>query len=178
MNEKQNVFAKAFAIEDGVEVFDPNSEESALPPRKMALTRSFAVSLSLTLVLVIQGQEVATLLEEYLWDQKTLRFALVLAIPFFIAFTLFFVSIVVGAVFQLIGPVGEICRNTRFHSAKAPIPERHLDVELPHVTVQIPVYKEGLKGYEIRAPNGLQMLIVSQCHCSYHCQYSSRCQVL
>jgi hypothetical protein len=29
---------------------------------------------------------------------------------------------------------------------KAPKPQRHPNIELPHVTIQMPVYKEGLKG--------------------------------
>jgi hypothetical protein len=33
-----------------------------------------------------------------------------------------------------------------FYSARAPKPGRHTDYELPHVTIQMPVYEEGLKG--------------------------------
>lgn len=28
-----------------------------------------------------------------------------------------------------------------------PNPKAHRDYELPHITIQMPVYKEGLKGY-------------------------------
>lgn len=84
-----------------------------------------------------------------MWDGYAMRFLLALLCPIFVAFTLFFMSIVVGAVFQLMGPVSDIRQNTRFHSAKPPTASRYPDLELPHVTVQIPIYKEGLKGYEM-----------------------------
>ena len=33
-----------------------------------------------------------------------------------------------------------------YYSAKAPKPGRYTDYQLPHVTIEMPVYKEGLKG--------------------------------
>jgi hypothetical protein len=54
--------------------------------------------------------------------------------------------VITGSLFQLAGPIGDVKGNTRYHSAVAPKLERHRDVELPHITIQIPVYKEGLKG--------------------------------
>lgn len=56
----------------------------------------------------------------------------------------FFFQSLVGNVAQIIGPVNQVAENSKFYSGKAP---RRLDREkdtLPHVTVQCPVYKEGL----------------------------------
>jgi hypothetical protein len=58
--------------------------------------------------------------------------------------------VITGSLFQLAGPVGDVMGNSRYHSAVAPKPERHRNVELPHITIQIPVYKEGLKGCVVR----------------------------
>jgi hypothetical protein len=52
----------------------------------------------------------------------------------------------VACLFQLFGPVGDIKGNSRYHSAIAPNPNRHQGIEYPHITIQIPVYKEGLSG--------------------------------
>jgi hypothetical protein len=62
--------------------------------------------------------------------------------------------VITGSLFQLAGPVADVMGNSRYHSAIAPKPERHRDVELPHITIQIPVYKEGLKGYATTSKSG------------------------
>ena len=50
---------------------------------------------------------------------------------------------VVGSLYQCLGPVQQLKRNSRYFSAK-PQP-RTLCGSLPHVTIQCPVYKESLK---------------------------------
>lgn len=50
-----------------------------------------------------------------------------------------------GNIAQIIGPVKQVAENSKFYSGKPP---RRLNREkglLPHVTVQCPVYKEGLR---------------------------------
>lgn len=62
-------------------------------------------------------------------------------------FTLFFVIVVVGTAFQLVGPIGDVKQgNSRFYSSRPPNIKRHKNMNWPHITVQMPVYKEGLKG--------------------------------
>lgn len=51
---------------------------------------------------------------------------------------------IIANVFQLLGPISAVSTNSKYYSAKAP---RRLDRgngPLPHVTIQLPVYKEGL----------------------------------
>ncbi|KAJ9120662.1 hypothetical protein QFC22_002592 [Naganishia vaughanmartiniae] len=48
----------------------------------------------------------------------------------------------VGSLWQILGPVNQVARNSYTYSAVAP--KRTLG-ELPHVTVWLPVYKEGLE---------------------------------
>jgi len=78
-------------------------------------------------------------------DGDKTRFALVAVIPVFITFALFFMIIIITSLFQLFGPVSDVLGNSRYHSAVAPKPEKYPEVELPHITIQIPVFKEGLK---------------------------------
>lgn len=54
--------------------------------------------------------------------------------------------VITGSLFQLFGPLSSVQNNSMFYSAKAPKPGRYREYELPHVTIQMPVYKEGLKG--------------------------------
>jgi len=86
------------------------------------------------------------LLNEYYWDGDMTRFALVSTIPPLTLFSLFFFLVLVTSLFQLFLPVSVCLKNSRFHSATKPNPKRHRDYELPHITIQMPVYKEGLKG--------------------------------
>ena len=79
-------------------------------------------------------------------DGNYIRFALVATVPVFAAFSLFFMIVIAGSLFQLFGPLSSVQNNSMFYSAKAPKPGRYKDYELPHVTIQMPVYKEGLKG--------------------------------
>ena len=58
----------------------------------------------------------------------------------------FFFQALVDNVVQLCGPVRQVSENTKYFSGIAP---RRLSRErgpLPHVTIQCPVYKEGLEG--------------------------------
>ena len=54
--------------------------------------------------------------------------------------------VIAGSLFQLFGPLSAANTNSMYYSAKPPKPGRYKDLELPHVTIQMPVYKEGLKG--------------------------------
>jgi len=54
--------------------------------------------------------------------------------------------VITGSLFQLFGPLSGVEGNSMYYSAKAPKKGRYPDLELPHVTIQMPVYKEGLKG--------------------------------
>ena len=49
----------------------------------------------------------------------------------------------VTSLFQIFGPISAVANNSRYYSGKSP---RRLDrtQALPHVTIQMPVYKEGL----------------------------------
>jgi cellulose synthase/poly-beta-1,6-N-acetylglucosamine synthase-like glycosyltransferase len=53
----------------------------------------------------------------------------------------FFAQVIVGCIAQCIGPIRQMTTNSRFYSAMLP---RRLEKNLPHITIQCPVYKEGL----------------------------------
>jgi len=47
---------------------------------------------------------------------------------------------------QIIGPISQLNINSKFFSGKPPIRLDRNTRELPHITIQMPVYKEGLVG--------------------------------
>lgn len=49
---------------------------------------------------------------------------------------------VVGCIAQMLGPTDQMNQNSKYYSGKAPV--RLSRTDLPHVTIQCPVYKEGL----------------------------------
>jgi hypothetical protein len=55
----------------------------------------------------------------------------------------FFSSVIIGGVAQIIGPVQHLSKNSKYFSATPP--PRLTGESLPHITIQCPVYKEGLE---------------------------------
>jgi cellulose synthase/poly-beta-1,6-N-acetylglucosamine synthase-like glycosyltransferase len=56
----------------------------------------------------------------------------------------FFYNFVIMLVAQAIGPVAQFHQNSKYYSAIKPGPNPTVDNKLPHVTIQMPVYKESL----------------------------------
>lgn len=52
---------------------------------------------------------------------------------------------VITNISYVLGPVAQFHENSRFYSAVAPKPNPEVDNRLPHITIQMPVYKESLK---------------------------------
>jgi hypothetical protein len=63
-----------------------------------------------------------------------------LTMPFICFFMAFAVNVIVMAFFTCLGPVAHAEHNSKYYSAVAPPPYDGPD-PLPHITVQIPVYK-------------------------------------
>ncbi|KAJ9619954.1 hypothetical protein H2203_008229 [Taxawa tesnikishii (nom. ined.)] len=57
---------------------------------------------------------------------------------------LFFFQALAGNVFQCLGPIAQVNQNTKYFSGVAPKRIKRPAGCLPHVTIQLPVYKEGL----------------------------------
>lgn len=145
--EQFDVIQTAIAREEeGEKAYDPEKDGTEIPHRPLLLWHAGVIGLAMILVVVVEFACVAKLLTEVRLDGSYIRFGLILTVPIFAAFSLFFMIVITGSVFQLFGPLSSIQENSMFYSAKAPKIGRHKDYELPHVTIQMPVYKEGLKG--------------------------------
>ncbi|KAG9052128.1 hypothetical protein FS842_010445 [Serendipita sp. 407] len=91
------------------------------------------------------GNGVGMLLREYWIDHDPMRFALVVTVPFLFCVSLFFAMSVIGIFTQAFGPVAQYHQNSKYYSAVRPAQNEEVDNNLPHITIQMPVYKESLK---------------------------------
>lgn len=112
--------------------------------RPIHLQNSVLVAGALVLVVVSLGAAWRELAVEISVDGDYTRLGLVALFPIQILFTLFFAQVIVGCLAQIFGPVKQLAVNSKFYSAKPPA--RLQSQVLPHVTIQCPVYKEGLQG--------------------------------
>ncbi|KAK6498471.1 hypothetical protein TWF481_011062 [Arthrobotrys musiformis] len=103
------------------------------------------IAMAAVAVLVF-GQLVRVLITEALADQYYVRFALAAAIPVLLPLTWFFAGTFIIFIAQIIGPVGGLRENSRFYSACPPNVKQAMQVGFkpPHITIQMPVYKESL----------------------------------
>ncbi|KAG8792494.1 hypothetical protein FRC17_008591, partial [Serendipita sp. 399] len=97
------------------------------------------------LCLYFMGNGVGMLLREYWIDHDPMRFALVVTVPFLFCVSLFFAMSVIGIFTQAFGPVAQYHQNSKYYSAVRPAANPAVDNNLPHITIQMPVYKESLK---------------------------------
>ncbi|KAL2157877.1 hypothetical protein VTH06DRAFT_4930 [Thermothelomyces fergusii] len=121
---------------------DEESGEPKQEKRPVHLMNAVLVGLSLILVTVSLGAAWRQLAIEVSVDGNYIRLALVALFPVQIFFTLFFAQVIVGCLAQIFGPIRQLTVNSKFYSARPP-PRLRTSV-LPHVTIQCPVYKEGL----------------------------------
>ncbi|KAI0838134.1 glycosyl transferase family group 2-domain-containing protein [Hypoxylon sp. FL0890] len=126
----------------GVAEVDEESGQVKPETRPVHLLNTYLVSIVIALVTVSLGAAWRQLAIEVSVDDSYVRLALVGLFPIQIFFSLFFVQVLVGCLAQIFGPIRQLSTNSKFYSARPP--PRLRTAALPHVTVQCPVYKEGL----------------------------------
>jgi cellulose synthase/poly-beta-1,6-N-acetylglucosamine synthase-like glycosyltransferase len=137
--EKQDVKVMEWEtmLEDGV--------PEVQPKRPIILLQPAATALTLALVITALGAGFRNVAKQIAYDQNYLRIAFVACVLPQAWLALFFFQALVGNLFQICGPTSQVQRNTKFYSGKAPVRISHQTRgSLPHVTIQMPVYKEGL----------------------------------
>jgi hypothetical protein len=127
-----------------VGVYEIDEESGEFIPEKRGLHLQNTVLVALTLILIITtlGLGFRQVAMEVDVDHNYIRMAFLLLTPVQVFFTLFFGQVIVGCLAQLFGPVRQLHINSKFYSARAP--PRIQGAILPHITIQCPVYKEGL----------------------------------
>ncbi|KIY43226.1 hypothetical protein FISHEDRAFT_53946 [Fistulina hepatica ATCC 64428] len=140
---------------------DPEKAQG-LSPRPIRLFAPVygGLGAALSTFFILSG--VSTLLAEWRLDDDYTRFALLVTAPFLFCVSIFFslqiitnlsflqvlYSLCGNLVFKSllrIGPVAQFHENSRYYSAVPPQEEDHAQFSLPHITIEMPVYKESLE---------------------------------
>ena len=131
-------------------------------PRKLVLIQAVLCALTLMLLIAAIGSGWRQIVIELLVDHQVIRlaFAAVVPLQMWLAlvsrtdaaivddlytdyiFLQFFMQSIIGCIAQMLGPISQVSGNSKFFSGIAPV--RIRNGKLPHVTIQCPVYKEGL----------------------------------
>ena len=91
------------------------------------------------------GNGLKTILNEFKLDNQYERFARVATKPFLYCVSLFFAIQIIQNVSMAIGPIAHYHENSKYYSSIKPRPNKIVDNDLPHITIQMPVYKESLE---------------------------------
>ncbi|TFK22850.1 hypothetical protein FA15DRAFT_671099 [Coprinopsis marcescibilis] len=113
--------------------------------RPVRLFAPFYAGLGFGLSVFFVASGLAILLQEFRLDNGYIRFTLLVTFPFLVCVALFFSLQIVANASFCIGPVAQYHENSKYYSAVKPAPNREVDSRLPHVTVELPVYKESLE---------------------------------
>ncbi|KAF2157309.1 hypothetical protein K461DRAFT_218615 [Myriangium duriaei CBS 260.36] len=124
-----------------VEIDDEKGQQPEEEKRGTHLQNSILVGLTCLIVTSMVGAGFRQVAIEIAIDSSYLRVAFILLTPVQIFFTLFFAQVVVGCLAQVLGPIKQMKSNSRYYSAILP---PRIRGNLPHITIQCPVYKEGL----------------------------------
>lgn len=123
-----------------------------------ALFVGLAVCLAMYLIFVVYlGQ----LITECLLDHSWTRLALVVPVPLLMCVSLFFFQVVFTNLFQIFGPIGGVDTNSRFYSCHKPCLRRAYAEGFmpPKITIQMPVYKEGMESVIVPTVRSLQAAV-------------------
>ncbi|KAI8953468.1 glycosyl transferase family group 2-domain-containing protein [Xylaria longipes] len=138
------------------------------PDRRVKLTSAITVTLTVALAIATLGIGYRSLAFEIATDGSYVRLALIVVSPLQLWVGYFFFQTIIVNFFQIFGPISAVNQNSKYYSGAPP---KRLDREhhtLPHVTIQMPVYKEGLKAVIIPTVQSLK-----QCISTYELQGGS-----
>lgn len=132
------------ALVTEIPVIDAETGEIKPQKRPLHLQNAVLVSLTLSGITLSLGAALRQIAVETQTDSTLLRVSLVSLFPVQIFFTLFFCHVIWGSLAQCCGPIRQLETNSKYYSAKK-LARLQCPI-LPHVTIQCPVYKEGLAG--------------------------------
>ncbi|TCD64806.1 hypothetical protein EIP91_003618 [Steccherinum ochraceum] len=140
--KKRSLFGLGYFFSDQDDV-----EKSADGPseRPMRLFAPFYGGIAAALSIYYMGSGINVMIQEIVLDGNWVRVALLVTLPFLYCISLFFSLQIIGNLSMIIGPVAQYHQNSKYYSAIPPAPNKDLDGNLPHITIELPVYKESLK---------------------------------
>jgi len=129
---------KAPAANDTEKGFEPEA-------RGMRIFAPIYNGLACALSIYYCGNGLNMLITEAMLDHNYVRFALFATAPLLFCVSLFFSLQIVVSIAMVFGPVAQYHENSRYYSAVPPRPNKEVDSKLPHITIEMPVYRESLK---------------------------------
>ncbi|KAK9467989.1 glycosyl transferase family group 2-domain-containing protein [Lipomyces arxii] len=131
-------------LKAGVYKEDLEAQPDVVDNRPTNVIQALSVALAMLIMFTFYGVFIQTIVYECKADHRYARIAALLYLPPFTLFCAFFCIVVAGVLFQLFGPVSQMRTNSANYSALPPKRISPNDGPLPHITIQCPVYKEGL----------------------------------
>ncbi|CCG84107.1 protein of unknown function [Taphrina deformans PYCC 5710] len=111
--------------------------------RKEPFVQAGIVALTLCIMAVFYGTEVHEVLLQLHAEKNWIAIGIVAYFPLLFFFSAFFAYLVASLICQFIGPISQLTANSKYYSGVAPLLKQRED--LPHITIQCPVYKEDLE---------------------------------
>lgn len=127
---------------DNSEIDVERADSQSARPIMLYMPIVVGVALFLSFAAIGMGWRKAAI--EMAVDKNYVRLAFIAALLPHFWLSLFFFQAAAGALFQIFGPTSQMQKNTKFYSAHKPQRLQGNERPLPHVTIQMPVYKEGL----------------------------------
>lgn len=153
-------------VQINTEEFDEDLEKAEGPKESLArpliFTSSIFIGLAMVLIIVLViGLGNRQLILETMTDHFYPRLLLALTEPVWLLLGLFFVVVVCGNIFEVIGPINGVKSNSRFHSAIKPnlTYAKTLGFQPVPITIQMPIYTESLEGVVKKTVASLQAAI-------------------
>ncbi|PHH71516.1 hypothetical protein CDD80_5225 [Ophiocordyceps camponoti-rufipedis] len=141
---------------------DPSFDRLESVARPVARTSALFIGLAMvTAISLIFGVYSGQLFTESLLDHSYRRLGLMAFCPLLLCISLFFFQVVFTNIFQMIGPIGGVTTNSRYYSCHKPCLRRaYADGFVPpKMTIQMPVYKEGMDSVIIPTIRSLQAAV-------------------
>lgn len=144
---KRSLFGLSSSKEEKIFAQEEGQQFSNDMQRPTVMISSIQHGLAAGLAIIISLLGTRGALQKSLFDGNWMRLALAALMPLTFILVMFFCDSIMTFIFMMIGPVRQLRQNSRFYSGKRPDPLQAHEVEqLPHITIQMPVYKESLEG--------------------------------
>ncbi|KAH8691764.1 glycosyl transferase family group 2-domain-containing protein [Phaeosphaeriaceae sp. PMI808] len=124
----------------------PDQGDRRESPRRIILWQATYTSVAVCMLIAAIGSGYRKIAIQQLHEPNWFRLFFIAALPGQVWLSLFFFQAIVGNIAQVCGSLNAMRHNSMYYSAKSPrCLERDRLGGLPHVTIQMPVYKEGLQ---------------------------------
>lgn len=145
-----------------IEFERPQNEPLESTGRPIALTSAFIIGLSMCLAIcLLFGVYVGNLVAECVLAKSWLYLLLIIPMPLLLCVSLFFFQVIFNNLFQMIGPIGGASTNSKHYSCHKPSLAQayRLGFRPPKITIQMPVYKEGMESVIMPTIRSLQAAV-------------------